>query len=380
MLDVAIFGGSWLITVILLMIAIQLVAKYDAETNPYLSIFWGFILFGVESSVIVWALIKGPETEMPLIAIFVIAFCVLGLVGVLVVNRFLYASISQSIWIMLIVITGKVLYLVLAVIPLLSAIHDKADPEGGVELTPVKWENREAAGLEVYSPGELFAKEDAVPEQIQRLSREVEMFESAYPHVSVQVMRVVSKEGDFNPEAAADAVIENLKEEKLGEPAIANDQVEWEGLPARNLYIVYDGREYGGYLIFGLGETGWIVSSWASGMEGGRLVDKVTDSVRKAGTREAGDGSPAGATPATAPAPMEDVDAGSPGSQETAFPIERTIRNAEGQSIEVTILGRSESKVSFRNAAGKTFQYEIGSLSEADQEFLRKLPVTMNDE
>lgn len=302
MLDVAIFGGSWLTSVILLMIAIQMFAKYDAETNHYLSIFWGFILFGVETSLIIWALIKGPDTGLPAIALFVIVFGSVGLVGIFVVSHFLYASLSQSIWIMLVVVVGKILYLVLFVYPFLSAIHDREEPDAGSEIAAVNWENREVAGVEVYSPGELFEKDNDVPKQIRLLSREAEVYESSFPHVTVQVMRVVSKEGKFDVNAAIEAVIENMKAEKIGEPAIANDQVEWEGLPARNLYIVYDGGQFGSYLIFGIDEKGWIISSWASGIDGGKLVDKIIASVRKAGTRDAGEKSapaPSAATPGT---------------------------------------------------------------------------------
>lgn len=377
MLDVGIFGGSWLLSIILLMIAIQFVAKHDAETNPYLSIFWGFVLFAVETAMFFWAFIKGPDTGLPLGVLIAIVFLVVWGVGILVVSRFLYASLSQSVMIGIIVVAGKVLYLVFVVQPLLSMIHEEAEEEV-VVLALAKWEEREVAGLQIYTPADLEERADLLPAGIKKLSEDARMVEVSYPEISVGVITAESRGGAFDLDAVVDALVEDMKERKMGEPALGVKDVDWEGLPAKSIDVGYQGHQFGSFLIIGKDSSLWVVSSWGKGMGGGRQVGKVMDSIRWAESLDASSEEPSEEPePTSAPEAMG-KSAEVPPKPKSEYPFQDVIRNAQGTEIEVRILGRSETEIIFENTEGKSYRYSIDQLSESDQAKFRNLPVTEN--
>ena len=61
-------------------------------------------------------------------------------------------------------------------------------------------------------------------------------------------------------------------------------------------------------------------------------------------------------------------------SDSSAFPLTRTLTNADGNKIEARITGRSKSKVYFTHK-GKDHVYDIAQLSEADQSIVTALPI-----
>ena len=58
----------------------------------------------------------------------------------------------------------------------------------------------------------------------------------------------------------------------------------------------------------------------------------------------------------------------------SAFPLTRTLTNADGIKIKARITGRSKSKVYF-TTQGKDHVYNIDQLSEADQRAVTALPI-----
>jgi len=63
-------------------------------------------------------------------------------------------------------------------------------------------------------------------------------------------------------------------------------------------------------------------------------------------------------------------------SAATAYPMETTLTSDEGKTIEVTIIGRSESEVHFVNKAnGKHYSLDVNRLSPKDKLKTKKLPL-----
>ena len=58
----------------------------------------------------------------------------------------------------------------------------------------------------------------------------------------------------------------------------------------------------------------------------------------------------------------------------SAFPADRTLTNANGNEIEVRIMGRSKTQIFF-TMNGTNHIYDIDQLSKADQTFIRALPI-----
>ena len=62
------------------------------------------------------------------------------------------------------------------------------------------------------------------------------------------------------------------------------------------------------------------------------------------------------------------------GKNSDAYPIRRTLTDRKGREIKAQIHGRSKSKIYFETG-GKDFVFDVEQLSDADQTFLKTLPV-----
>ena len=56
------------------------------------------------------------------------------------------------------------------------------------------------------------------------------------------------------------------------------------------------------------------------------------------------------------------------------YPDQIKVTNAKGKAISITLLGRDEKYLKFRNDAGKEFVYSIDSLSDQSQALVMKYP------
>lgn len=64
--------------------------------------------------------------------------------------------------------------------------------------------------------------------------------------------------------------------------------------------------------------------------------------------------------------------------KEFSFPLDRAITNSKGTTLDVTLLGRDASSVSFRKKGesdGKIFKYSLSDLIEKDRRFIERLPL-----
>lgn len=75
--------------------------------------------------------------------------------------------------------------------------------------------------------------------------------------------------------------------------------------------------------------------------------------------------------------PDQNQGSGAVSSPKLSLPIQRTLTDQKGRKVEVTIVKRTPTHISIiRKSDQKSFDLEIGKLSDADRIFAEKLPVS----
>lgn len=394
------FLYSFAFSAAVILLLLFVLARHEAEFNGRVLLITPVVLCVVElGGSVFWTLVwhGTPDRFLTLGSVMAVS----AVVGCVLIYKIHIVGAVKSVLIMMGYTVSKSLFVI-------AMTYTYLYPVGVYVPTPFSawylheaWRGREVAEVRAEFPGEFLPvrfDRDRIERHSHGRYTAEKFFEVDLRTFRVRVVRLVEIRNPIDPSIDlsgsvywlfSDENTEKAKRFRESSPFIADVTVSGRDAARLKTDFVYGGgKKAADAVLVSEGKVGWLViidgDREAVQSRAKRIFDsleivrtdkKVVRNVDAPEGEEREKTTDSGEDKVKDEGGKMDVDSADPGG---IFPIERTITNKEGQKIDVTIVGRSETRLYFEMADGRLFKYLIRDLSVEDQDYVKELPVTQN--